>query len=153
MTDATKGAAPLLVSREAILATPDLPTETVLVPEWGGAVLVRGLTGKERDDYEGSIMVSRREPGSGKLTQTMNLANVRARLVVRSVVGPGGARIFTDDDAEMLGGKSAAAVARVFDVAQRLSGMRPEDLDELVGKSAAAPAGASPTDSPASSAA
>ena len=84
---------------------------------------------------------------------SMNLANVRARLVVRSVVDQAGKRIFADGDAEMLGDKSAAAVARVFDVAQRLSGMRPEDLDELVGKSAPGPVDASPSASPGSSAA
>jgi len=151
MTDAV--APPVLTSREAILATQDLPTETVLVPEWGGAVLVRGLTGKERDDYEAGIMVSRRDGATGKLTQTMNLANVRARLVVRSVVDQTGTRIFADADAEVLGDKSASAVARVFDVAQRLSGMRPEDLDELVGKSAPGPVDASPSASPGSSAA
>jgi hypothetical protein len=148
----TEQAAPVLTSREAILGLADLPTETVLVPEWGGAVKVRGLTGKERDDYEGGIMVSRRDPATGKLSQTMNLANVRARLVVRSVVDEAGQRIFGDADAELLGDKSAVAVSRIFDVAQRLSGMRPEDLDELVGKSEAAPGSGSPIASPGISA-
>jgi hypothetical protein len=152
MTDAVDTpAAPVLTSRRAILDLADLPTETVLVPEWGGAVRVRGLTGKERDDYEGGIMVSRRNPKTGDLTQEMNLANVRARLVVRSVVDEAGQRVFTDEDAEALGGKSAHAVSRIFDVAQRLSGMRPEDLKELVGKSEATPAAGSPTASPATS--
>ena len=45
------------LSREDILKAEDLPTEEVPVPEWGGSVLVRGLTGRERDLFETSMMV------------------------------------------------------------------------------------------------
>lgn len=127
--------APTLTSGAAILALVDLPTELVEIPEWGGAVLVRGLTGKERDAYEGEIIVSRKDPRTGALTQDLNLSNARARLVARCVVDASDQRMFTDDQVEALGAKSAAALQRIFDVAQRLSGMREADLKELVGES------------------
>lgn len=139
-----------MLTRDLILQASDLPSETVLVPEWGGEVRVRGLTGKERDDYETGIIASRIDQRTGKLTQSMDLANVRARLIVRTVVDENGQRIFTDDDAEALGGKSASALAKVYEVAQKLSGMRAEDLDELAGKSARDPAAVSPSASPVS---
>jgi len=114
------------LTRQAILDAQDLLTEEVQVPEWGGAVLVRGLTGEERDALEAEIVELR-----GKKTQ-VNMQNFRARLVARSVVGEDGRRIFTDADIKALGKKSAAALQRVFEVSQRLSGLSEEDLDELV---------------------
>ena len=36
----------MLLTRDAILAAADIQTETVPVPEWGGEVAVRPLTGR-----------------------------------------------------------------------------------------------------------
>ena len=115
------------LTRDAILKAHDLPTEDVEVPEWGGVVRVRGLTGAERDAFEQSIVEQR-----GKNTR-MNLRNIRAKLVALTVVDEEGNRVFSDEDAEALGKKSAAALDRVFAAAQRLSGLRPEDVEELAG--------------------
>ena len=81
-----------LLTREAILQAQDLPTEQVHVPEWGGDVLVRALTGAERDRFEQSIVEQR-----GKSTR-MNLQNIRAKLVALTVVDEQGNRIFKDED-------------------------------------------------------
>lgn len=116
-----------LLGRDAILKAQDLPFEDVNCPEWGGVVRVRALTGAERDAFEQSIVEQR-----GRDTR-MNLANLRAKLVALTVVDENGKRIFSDKDAEALGRKSAVALSRVFEVAQRLSGMRPEDVEELTG--------------------
>lgn len=113
------------LSREDILAIDDLPYEDVEVPEWGGVVRVRALTGAERDAYEASIV--RRK---GNKTE-LNPENMRAKLVALCVVDEQGNRLFTDKDIELLGRKSAAALDRVFEVAQRLSGLRPEDMEEI----------------------
>ncbi len=115
------------LSRDEILQAQDLPTEDVPVPEWGGVCRVRGLTGAERDAFEQSIVEQR-----GKDTR-MNLRNIRAKLVAMCVVDEEGNRVFHDEDAELLGKKSAAALNRIFEVAQRLSGLRPEDVEELAG--------------------
>lgn len=116
-----------LLTREAILQAQDLPTERVYVPEWNGELIVRGLTGAERDAFEQSIVEQR-----GKSAR-MNLRNIRAKLVALTVVDEQGNRVFSDEDAEWLGKKSAAALNRVFEVAQRLSGLRSEDIEELQG--------------------
>jgi len=114
-----------LLTRDEILQAQDLPTEQVHVPEWGGDVLVRALTGAERDRFEQSIVEQR-----GKNTR-MNLQNIRAKLVALTVVDEQGNRIFKDEDVKWLGNKSAAALDRIFEVAQRLSGLRDEDVEEL----------------------
>lgn len=115
-----------LLTREAILQAKDLPYEDVAVPEWGGVVRVRALTGAERDRFEASIVEQR-----GKGAPRLNTTNIRAKLVALTVVDENGNRIFTDDDVEALGRKSAAALNRVFEVAQRLSGLTQADMEEL----------------------
>ena len=41
-----------MLTQEQIRAASDLKTEEVYVPEWGGSVLMRGMTGTERDAWE-----------------------------------------------------------------------------------------------------
>jgi len=118
-----------LLTREAILTALDIVTERVAVPEWGGDVLVRGLTGAERDGYEATLVKLRGTDA------TINLANARAKLVACSIVDEAGALVFTERDVAALAKKSAAALQRVFDVAQRLSGLSASDVEELVKKS------------------
>ena len=135
------------LSRDAILAAKSLRTEEVAVPEWGGTVLVRELSGRERDEWEASLAVMR-----GK-TMVPDVANIRAKLAARTIVGDDGEPVFTQQDVAALGELSAAALDRVFDVASRLSGLNPEDVEAMTGNSGAAPGGGSSSASPAISAA
>lgn len=118
--------APIL-SRATLKGAPSgIETERVEIPEWNGSVLVRGLTGKGRDDFEASLMV-----GKGKKAQ-VSLQNIRAKLIVRSCVTETGDRLFHDGDEEWLGEKSSAILERIADVARRLSGLSESDIDEMV---------------------
>jgi hypothetical protein len=114
-----------MLTRDQILQANDIQTEEVSVPEWGGAVRVRALDGEERDALEASMI-----QGKGRNAQ-VNLKNLRAKLVARSIVDEKGKRIFSDEDIPALARKSAAALTRVYEVAQRLSGITPDDVDEL----------------------
>lgn len=134
-----------ILSRDAILNADDLERRPVEVPEWGGTLYVRSLTGAERDHFETSLF-----EGQGK-GRKENFANLRARMVALCAVDGEGERLFADADVAALGGKNAAALDRVFDAAQRLNGFRQQDIEELVGNSESAPADASPSPSPASS--
>ena len=135
------------LGRDAILAAKSLRTEEVDVPEWGGTVLVRELSGRERDEWEASLAVQR-----GK-TMVPDVANIRAKLAARTIVGDDGEPVFTQQDVAALGELSAAALDRVFDVASRLSGLNPEDVEAMTKNSGAAPGGGSSSASPAISAA
>ncbi len=115
----------MLLTREQILSVQDLVTETVAVPEWGGEVRVKSLSGAERDAYEASVM---RINGTNA---QLNLLNARAKLVALAVIDENGKRMFGDGDVHALAAKSAAALQRVFDVANRLSGLNARDLEEL----------------------
>lgn len=114
-----------LLTRDQILEAEDLEQEVVEVPEWGGSVLVRGMTGIERDAFESSLV-----KGKGK-NASVNMQNIRAKLVAASVVDQDGQKLFNDQDVHALGKKSAAALDRVFAVAQRLSGVTKQDVEDL----------------------
>ena len=120
-----------VLSRSDILAAVDLKTELVEVPEWGGAVYVRGLTGAERDRFEADIINER------KGSKRYNFQNTRAKLAAMTIVSDenGGSQVFTRSDIDDLGNKSSAALQRVYNVAQRLSGLSDEDVEELSGNS------------------
>lgn len=124
------------LTKAEIFKVDDIRTSTVEVPEWGGAVRVRGLTGLERDEFEAAIMGQK-----GKI----NLANTRARLVLYSVTDEDGNRLFDEMDIRALGAKSAAALDRVVTVAMRLSGISDGDLEEITGNSGATASNGSPS--------
>ena len=121
------------LTKENILTANDIKREEVQVPEWGGVVLVQGLSGRDRDQLEASMI-----QGKGKDTK-VSLDNLRAKVVARSIVDENGNRIFSDADIPALAKKSALALNRVYEVAQRLSGISQEDVDELTKNSETAP--------------
>lgn len=112
-----------LLKRGDILAADDLKTQDVEVPEWGGSVRIRTLTAAQRDDFDASL-----SSGIGT-NRTVDLHNLRARLVSLCVVDEEGAPQFTKDDVAALGAKSAAALSRVFEAAQALNGMTPQAVE------------------------
>lgn len=101
--------------RDQILAAPDLGGESVEMPEWDCTLWVRGLTAGEVETF-GKIATG--AAGAGQL-----MASVA---VVVTYDEEGGQRVFDESDVEALSGKSPAAVKRLFDAAQRVSG-----LDEI----------------------
>lgn len=116
-----------LLSKDQILNADDRETKEVEVPEWGGSVLVRTLSGQERDKFETS-MVSVNKRGE----QSQNFSNLRARLVALCVVDETGNRLFASPgDVILLGNKSVVALQRVFNVCQDLNGLSDGDVDEL----------------------
>ena len=115
----------MILTKEIILKADDLKKELVNVPEWGGDVYVRGMTGADRDKFEASIVQTR-----GK-DQTLNMVNIRAKLASMTICDEKGNRIFTETDVKDLSNKSAHALQRIFVVAQKLSGIGDDDVKEL----------------------
>ena len=113
------------LTRSEILSADDLKTESVKVPEWGGIVLVRELTGAERDTWETSVVKT------NGIKVTIDSHNMRAKLAALSIVGADGKRLFTVKDVQKLGNKSAAALDRVTDAAKRLSRIGEDELENL----------------------
>jgi hypothetical protein len=83
------------------------------------------MTGAERDAFEASCFV-----GKGKKRDFV-MRNLRAKLVAYCCIDEDGRRLFTDEDAIALGAVRADVIDKLFGVAQRLSGMNDDDIDEL----------------------
>lgn len=136
-----------ILNREALLSRSALQRDTVTLPTMGGEVLVQGLTGAQRDKFEGDSVVQK-----GK-HRTTNFANMRARLVVLGVINEDGSRVFSDGDVAAVGELPAADLDAMFDRIRELSGMSAEDVDELGKPSPGAQPGFSPSASSEKSAA
>lgn len=114
------------LTKEQILAADDIPSQEVEVPEWGGKVLVRGLSAAERGAFTEEIIDQR-----GK-KNIVKLQDIQVRICALAIREPAtGKRMFDDNDLRALARKSAAALQHVFEVAQRLSGLSNEDVEEL----------------------
>lgn len=110
-----------LLSRDAILDADDRVFEKVDVPEWGGAVRVSVMTGEQRDRFDSALSYMKG-----------NLENVRALLCSMTIVDDSGDLLFSSVDIDALGRRSARALERVFDVAQRINALRQSDAEAAV---------------------
>jgi hypothetical protein len=124
-TAPTKPKIKILSAKDVFDVAVDITTELVEIPEWGGAVYVRGLTALERDDLEQSCL-----EGKGR-NQRVNMRNLRAKMAIMSTVDAEGTPLWDDGDVERLTRKSAKALDSIFKKAQLLSGMSDEDVDDL----------------------
>jgi hypothetical protein len=112
-----------MLTAEKILKTEDISQpQKVHIPEWGGDVYVRVMTGVERDRWELSAQSSIDKPAT---------ANVRASLCAVTICDEKGKRLFTDNQAAALGAKSAVALNRVYEVSKRINRLTDEDIEEL----------------------
>jgi len=60
-------------------------------------------------------------------------------LLALTVCDEKGVLLFSTEDIEALGEKNAATLDKLFEVAQRLAGLRAQDVEEKIKNSAAAP--------------
>ena len=124
------------LTRDAILAVDDTQAENVAVPEWGGTVRVRGMSGTQRDAFEASVSEetpagTKAQRRAGATTTKVKKDLLRARLCAWCIVDEAGQRVFSEEDMPALNAKSGAALERVMNVAMRLSGMTDNDVEDL----------------------
>lgn len=127
------------VTAESILCAKDLDTAEVEVPEWGGTVRVRKLSGSDRELYDQEIhniqqrvnRGARNRRGDIELDIQFHAHKARVLLAWLTICDENGERIFTTEEhRKQLAGKSAEALERVYQCAARLSGLLAEDEDE-----------------------
>jgi len=127
-----------ILTREQILEADDLKTEKVPVPEWGGEVIVRTMTGIERDEYDKSL-ISQRNEEEETYDDKSYLDNARARLCAFTIKDENGNLVFSEKDIIELGKKSALALNRVFAVAKRLNGFGRDEIEGMIKNSKTTP--------------
>ena len=129
-----------LLDKAAILAADDLVTEDIEVPEWGGRIRVRSLTGAERDAYDAESWRRSQNPNSSALD------DFRVRRIAKAIVGEDGKRLFTDSEIALLGKKNGAVLDRIDDVVVRLSGLSGETRTNALADLKDDPSGGSGSD-------
>ena len=114
------------LTREQILKSDDLPLEKVDVPEWGGSVYMRTLTGKQRDEFE-QLAFDRQKK------KNLDIRGCKVKLVAMCLCDKDGKVLFggRDDESKLIE-KSGAALQRLSEVAQRLSGMNEKEIEDIV---------------------
>jgi hypothetical protein len=116
------------MTREEILAVNDCEIETLHVRAWKKDVFVRGMSAKDFASYQSSNINIAFE--AGVTTTGVTLDNNNAKIAVRCLCDKNGKRLFSDDDAAVLGEKSAKALAEIVPVASRLSGMGENGVEQ-----------------------
>jgi hypothetical protein len=106
------------MSKSRIVSAADTKLDTVNVPEWGGEVCLKTLTGSERDSFEESY--------SGE-----KMKNFRCRFLVLTLCDENGERLFADDEADVVGKKSALVINRLFEKAWQLNAFSDAAVDSL----------------------
>jgi hypothetical protein len=113
------------LTRDQIIEADDTKYDIVSCPEWGGDVRLKSISGTKRDNYEASL-IDERGP-----SRKMNLRNARAKLIILTACDETGRPLFTTEDLRALGAKNAAPLDRLFDAAQKLTGMSKDDVEKL----------------------
>lgn len=143
------------LTKDQIKAAQDLRRERVEVPEWGGYLFIRRMTGAERDDWENDaadradaearLARSEKRPYDWKRVAAMT----RARVVAWTACDDEGNAIFgkTEADVVALSEKSGDVLDRLFTVAMGINGLSRRDVEDILGKFGAAPSGSSRSDS------
>jgi hypothetical protein len=116
----------MALNKAAILAAGDYKLEKVTVPEWGGDVYIKTISGVDRDRFE-----------EGYSEQRMK--NFRSRFLVLTLSDENGGRLFTDAEVEELGKKSSLVINRLFDKAWSLNAFTNEAVEELGNDSTVVP--------------
>ena len=114
----------MVLSRQQILDVSDLSFEVINIPEWGGDVRIRMLTGSERDEFEASLF----DDKSGKPKN--DIKNLRSRLCSLCIVDDNNIRLFTDKDIDVLSKKSGKVLGQIFKAAQVLNGIGQTDVED-----------------------
>lgn len=118
-----------IAGRDDLLTEKHLNYEDVPIERLGKVVRVRELESGERDQFE-DWTVDYRASAKAK-RQVPKMADFRAKLLVLSIIGADGARLYNENDIKPLSKQPAAIMDPLFAAATRLSGMRQEDIAEL----------------------
>lgn len=113
-----------MLSKTDILNANDLPRRKVHVPEWGGDIEVRGLTGAEAATLFRKQREAERKHGD-------NDPEIMADFIIASAMNGDGEQLFTEGEREALLAKGVAPLRRVFDVALDISGITDKAAEEL----------------------
>lgn len=113
-----------MLTVEQILGANDSAIEHLDVPEWGGVVCLRVMSGRQRDDV---VETAARELKAGKEGQA------KAKLLRYCLCDEAAKPLFSAAQVDALLEKSGLVVDRVARAAMRLNALLPDSVDDLSG--------------------
>lgn len=109
----------MALSKAKILAAKDVKlSDPVPVPEWGGDVYIKTLSGTERDAFEDAYSENR-------------MKQFRVRFLALTLADEAGERLFADADVEALGKKNSVVINRLFDIAWKHNALSNDAVESL----------------------
>jgi len=119
------------LGKEKLLIQAELEIKQVMFKN-GDWVFVREMTGKERNNFENSIMKQEKD-ANGVLQLVQKLDNFRSKLAVCTLCDEEGNLLFTILDVERLSEAiSATMLEEIVKVAQSMNAIVPEVKEEIV---------------------
>ena len=116
-----------ILTKQQILEASDIKIEEVAVPEWGGSVHIKVMNATQRDEFE-TFVYNRQDQ--------KDLSGMRVLLCKLCICDTEGKRMFqSDNDVKALTNKSGSALMVVFQAAQKLNALSPDDVGGLEGNS------------------
>ena len=97
--------------------------ELVPVPEMGGDVYVRAMSGRERDDFERWLLAERK-------SDTDIPEGFRERMLLASLSDENGRPLINEDDISQLMAQPSNVVEALFAAACRINGMGGDALED-----------------------
>lgn len=110
----------MLLTKEQILAADDRASVETHVPEWGGSVYVRVMSGTERESFEREWTT----------TEEKLLPQYKVKMLKKCLCDDKGAALFTNDDLAALGEKNALVIDRLFNQCMKLNGFQKDAVEE-----------------------
>jgi hypothetical protein len=111
------------LSKDDILSSKDIQIEIVDVPEWGGQLYVRVLSGWQRSKFLKLIAGGKDMP-----------VDWIERLVIACACDADGKALFDEKDLKELQDKNSMAIQRVFDAASKLNGFSDDGRETIAGE-------------------
>ena len=127
------------LSRNSLLQKEELEKVKVDLGK-GESVYVRQMTGRERDNFEQSLIKEKKDTKGNVISYDRALGDFRAKLAVVTVCDEEGKALFLPDDYSLLSqNMSAKRLELIVNAAQKLNAISEEDKEVLVKNSVADP--------------
>lgn len=111
------------LNKEQILSADDLQIEEMEIPEWGGTIYIRVMTGTERNLFVQDIYTSEDKEDEVDLS-------IRFKLCAATIVNSKGERLFSESEIETLSNKSFIVLDRIYRKAEILNCI--DDAEKIV---------------------
>lgn len=109
----------MLLTKEQILKASDRKVITVDVPEWGGTVRMQEFSGKAREEYITVLQAKHKGAKDGNI----DVRGLTCMLLSLTLVNEDNAPLFSVEELDALGSKSATVLDRLFEQAMIINGL------------------------------